>query len=389
MRRTAFVLLLIVLAVGVEGAQVMPEWEEGTAAFRRGEYANAATLFDTVTQRQPAYAPGHYMFGLSLWKLGQPHEALPRLRRAVDQAAAEGYRFALALGQLLVELDDEGEALPVLRLLTPERLEAGEEAAYGAVLAPVAAATGMLAEEVARWQGRPVVLFPLAEALAAERRADEAFAAYLQAGRDGTAGVALRRAYALAMSQAEADPATWYPRAEQAAAALAAADPAAADAWSWQGQLLVNRKEFAAALAAFDAAREHGGDPFTVGYWRGQAAAELGRWSEALADFDAALAAAADGDRARVQARRAQALHELGRLSEAVAAYRAAGREQPAAALEAALAAQSQAEAGCRELARELADLVADAAAAGIDPVAVRQRLIGAHPECAAFLQGP
>ncbi len=385
MRRAVAVVALLVAATAAAD-QVMSEWEQGTTAFRNGDWAEAATMFQVVTRRQPAYAPGHYMLGISLWKLERPADAVAPLERAVDLAGPAAPRFAVALGQLLAELEHPAEALDALRRVTPEALDPDEEAAYADVLAAVAAATGHLGEEVERWHEHPVVLLALGRQLEAVGNAGAAYDAYLGAASGEDSGRGLRLAFALAMQQAEDAPATWYPRAERAAEQLVAAEPDAAEAWSWRGQLLVRRGSWAQALDAFDHARAAGGGDFTVSYWRGQAAAGLGRWSEALADFDRALAVADGTDRRRVQSRRARALHELGRLPEAVAAYRAAGEEEPAAALEAALAARESVDASCRRLAAEMAALMRDAAEAGLNPEEVRRRTIAAHPDCADIL---
>ena len=382
MRRVA-ITLVVILAAFAHGDQVMPEWEQGTAAFREKDYSAAAALFAVVAELQQVYAPGHFMLGLSLWKLERREEAVDPLRMAVG-LDADNERFVVALAQLLAEMERHPEALSVLRTVTPESLGEAEEEAYASVLAQVATASGVVEEEARRWEGRPVVLAELARALEDSVGAEEAFATYLRAGT----GRSLRRAVALAMEQADEDPDTWYPRAQEAAVALTGKEPDSADGWSWLGQLLVGRGRHAEALDAFDKAREHGADAFTVGYWRGQSAAGLGRWSEALREFDAALAVAADGDRVRVESRRARALHELGRLEEAVAAYRAAGEERPAAALSAALAARDRQEGACRDLGRELGELMRDAEAAGLNPEGVRRRLLDANPECAAYLQG-
>ena len=386
MRHTAAVLVVLVAATA-SATQVMSEWETGTALFRQGDFSAAAEQFAIVTRRQPTYASGHYMLGISLWQGGHAAEAVAPLEQAVELAGDSSPRFALALGQLLGELDRPADALAALRRVTPEALDPDDEAAYADALAAAAAAAGALGEEVERWRGHPAVLLPLGRQLEATGHPAEAFAVYLDAAAGEDAERSLRLAFALAMQQAESDPDSWYPRAEQAVAALVAAAPDAADAWSWRGQLLVRGKRWSEALAVFDRARAAGGDELTVSYWRGQAAAGLGRWSDALADFDRALAAAEAADRPRVQGRRARALHELGRLPEAVAAYRAAGEDEIAAALEAALAARDSADAACRAVAAELKALMRDAAEAGLKPEEVRRQTIAAHPECVDLLR--
>jgi len=386
MRYTAAVLVVLVAATA-SATQVMSEWEKGTTLFRQGDFSAAAEQFAVVTRRLPTYASGHYMLGISLWKAGQAAEAVAPLEQAVELDRNSSPRFALALGQLLGELDRPADALAALRRVTPEALDPDDEAAYAEALAPAAAAAGALGEEVERWRGHPAVLLPLGRQLEATGQPAEAFAVYLDAAAGEFAERSLRLAFTLAMQQAEVDPDSWYPRAEQAVTALVAAEPDAADAWSWRGQLLVRREQWAEALAAFDRVRANGGDEFTVSYWRGQAAAGLGRWSDALADFDRALAAAETVDRPRVQGRRARALHELGRLPEAVAAYRAAGDDEVAAALEAALAARDSADAACRAVANELKALMRDAAEAGLKPEEVRRQTIAAHPECVDLLR--
>jgi tetratricopeptide (TPR) repeat protein len=94
---TVALLLLLTCSVTLQAG-----WEEGVAAFRAKNYAQAAEEFKAVVEEQPDWPGGHRMLGQSLLKLNRSQEALTHLRRAYD-LQPDDVAVQLILGQAYVQ----------------------------------------------------------------------------------------------------------------------------------------------------------------------------------------------------------------------------------------------------------------------------------------------
>ena len=58
------------------GTAVVPTYADAERAFHLGRYEEAASMFQAYTESEPDNAWGHYMLGLSAWKIGDHTRAL-------------------------------------------------------------------------------------------------------------------------------------------------------------------------------------------------------------------------------------------------------------------------------------------------------------------------
>ena len=77
-------------------------WDEGVAAFKGKNYNEAVREFTEFTQKNPGSANGHYMLGLSLFKLNQKAKAETHLRKAYDLNPND-LSIKVALARIYVE----------------------------------------------------------------------------------------------------------------------------------------------------------------------------------------------------------------------------------------------------------------------------------------------
>jgi predicted Zn-dependent protease len=59
-------------------------YQDAERAYQRGSYGEAEQLFSEYRRQHPENAWGHYMYGLSAWKAGQPTEALAGFDEALQ-----------------------------------------------------------------------------------------------------------------------------------------------------------------------------------------------------------------------------------------------------------------------------------------------------------------
>ena len=87
-RKLVTALSLVTLLTG-SVAVVEAGWDEGVAAFKAGNYAQAAKEFQGVVEQQPDVYQGHLMLGQALLKLNRDQEALTHLRKAFELDPSE------------------------------------------------------------------------------------------------------------------------------------------------------------------------------------------------------------------------------------------------------------------------------------------------------------
>ena len=88
-------------------------WEEGVAAFKSGNYQQAAKEFQGFVDERPDVFQGHYMLGQSLAKLGRDQEALTHLRKALELEPGN-VGVQLALGKVYLEVGRYSDAAALL-----------------------------------------------------------------------------------------------------------------------------------------------------------------------------------------------------------------------------------------------------------------------------------
>jgi Flp pilus assembly protein TadD len=84
MRWTVLAISIVSSALPVAGS-----WEAGVEAARAGDYERAVEVLSQVIRDHPDYAPGRYLLGVALSKVGRHPEALDSLQQAVEMAPGE------------------------------------------------------------------------------------------------------------------------------------------------------------------------------------------------------------------------------------------------------------------------------------------------------------
>ena len=117
------------------GTAVVPTYADAERAFHLGRYEEAASMFQTYTESEPDNAWGHYMLGLSAWKIGDHTRALEafdaalRLDPSHRKSLLNSARVLLEMGRPQDALDRVDRALG-LEPLSSEGLRLAGRAHY-------------------------------------------------------------------------------------------------------------------------------------------------------------------------------------------------------------------------------------------------------------------
>lgn len=104
-------------------------WEDGIAAFKAGNYAQAAKEFEATVNEKPDWANGHMMLGRAQLKLGKTQAAITSLRKAYDLNPGDG-TIQLALAQGYLEANMAGDAAKLLGKASPASFSKEQQSAY-------------------------------------------------------------------------------------------------------------------------------------------------------------------------------------------------------------------------------------------------------------------
>jgi len=125
MNRATTTLALAVLLV-TSAAVVEAGWEEGVAAFKSGNYQQAAKEFQGFVDERPDVYQGHYMLGQCLAKLGRDQEAITHLRKALELDSGN-VGVQLALGKVYLEVRRYSDAAALLGKIDVSSLPAKQQ----------------------------------------------------------------------------------------------------------------------------------------------------------------------------------------------------------------------------------------------------------------------
>ena len=188
-RRQTISYLLAVLLLGTV-AVVEAGWDEGVAAFKAGNFAEAAQQFQTFVDERPDVFQGHYMLGQTLAKLNRNQESMSHLQKALELEPGN-VGVQLALGKVYLSAGRYGDAAGLLGKIDSSSLPAAQQTAVHQMLALAMEKTGNTDQ----------ALDSLAKAARAKPNdADIQFqygAAALRAGDGATAATALAKAVQL------------------------------------------------------------------------------------------------------------------------------------------------------------------------------------------------
>ena len=109
-------------------------WEEGVAAFKSGNFQQAAKEFQGFVDERPDVFQGHYMLGQSLAKMGRDQEAITHLRKALELEPGN-VGVQLALGKVYLEVGRYSDAAALLGKIDASSLPAAQKPALHQMLA--------------------------------------------------------------------------------------------------------------------------------------------------------------------------------------------------------------------------------------------------------------
>jgi tetratricopeptide (TPR) repeat protein len=125
--------LLAVLLLGTV-AVVEADWDQGVAAFKSGNWAEAAKQFQAFVDERPDVFQGHYMLGQSLAKLKRNQEALSHLRKALELEPGN-VGVQLTLGKVYLDVGRYADAGALLGKIDASSLPAAQQGALHQMLA--------------------------------------------------------------------------------------------------------------------------------------------------------------------------------------------------------------------------------------------------------------
>ena len=139
--RKLLIFSLVVLTLATFAGSTEAGWEEGVAAYKSGNLAEAARQFQAVTEEHPDWPDGYYMLGQVLGKLRKNQEALNASRKAYDLKPGE-VRFQLSLGTAYLQSNRFRDAAELLRKINEGSLSAQQKKIYHQALAVAMDKTG-------------------------------------------------------------------------------------------------------------------------------------------------------------------------------------------------------------------------------------------------------
>jgi tetratricopeptide (TPR) repeat protein len=358
--------MALVLA-GVPAAHA--DWEDGVAAFQRGDFSTAEANFAEAVISNPRYAGSHYMLGLCQERLGKIPEAVASLSKAVE-LAPENAQYTIGLAQALNSNGQPDRAYELLMSMDPAGVDSELLTMRALVLAGTALKLGkvedalhIVEQRVAEDPSNPSLHRAAGMALDRLGRPNDAFDAYARAcelNPDDAAScrAAVNAALAVdAQGVSAAERAEIFARSADLAAALATSTPTP-EHLVLAGETSFRAERFEHAATWFEKAFSAGAnDPLTLYYW-GRSLGSSGQYENALAKYSSALESRPDDSlTVRIRSQLARLAECRFDLEAAARHHRLSGNESRAEEMEALVITYGNAFRRRRELADTIAGL--------------------------------
>jgi len=309
-------------------------WEEGVAAYRAKNYAQAAREFESVVQEKADWAGGYFMLGRTQLQLGRTNDAVGNLRKSYDLDPSN-VQTQLFLAQAYLEVNRNNEASQLLSKLNSASVPKEQQSLYQSLLGKAAAESGQT--------GR--ALDALERAAAASP--NDASAQYnfgviaLNAGQTADAVTALERAVRLDSSDANkqkilvqalvkrgrelrdsGQKASTYGRASEVARGMVARNPSY-DNLLLLGEAQLGATQYDAAVTTFTQASSKNGSDWLPLFYAGQAYTATSRYGEAESALRKSLErASSGGDKERIWRQMGFVYEKQKNFPQAKSAYR-------------------------------------------------------------------
>lgn len=333
LRKTALSLVVLALALPQLAAA---DWEAGVAAFKSGNYKEAAQHFQEVIEQQPELFQGYLMLGQTLLKDKQAAKAVPHLQKALELNAGD-VQTSILLAQALYQTRKYREVTQVLGKVDPSALPKGTQAAVYRMRGGSYLSTGQTDRAVADL-GKAAELSPND----AKAQYDYGKAAYA-AGQTKTAVRALEQAvrldgqnpdyrkdYVEALKRSGrmargAEKEATYEKAEAAAQALVSARPTY-DNLLLLGEVQLGAKSYDAAVESLTKAAGMKGNDWLPQFYLGQALTAKRQFASAEPPLQKALQlASAAADQKTVWRQLGFVYEKQKKYDQSISAYQKAG----------------------------------------------------------------
>lgn len=134
LRHTVKILSLSVLLLMLAPFAAEAGWDEGVAAYKSGNFSQAAQEFKGVVDANPDFAAGQFMLGQCYLKLNKNPDALTHLKKAYE-LEPDKVAHQFLLGKAYLDNRRYGEAVQVLRKINPASLPKQQQDAYQQMMA--------------------------------------------------------------------------------------------------------------------------------------------------------------------------------------------------------------------------------------------------------------
>jgi tetratricopeptide (TPR) repeat protein len=361
---SAAVLLLLASA-----ATAHAEWNKGLEAYKKRDWAAAVKEFEEVTKTNPNYAGGYYMLGVSQRAAGQVSPAIASLRKAVELDGSQS-SYKIALGQALLQADQDQAAYDLLKPLNPSAMDASHRSSYAVVFGQAATKTNRPDEAVA-------ILSAQVRADAKNGDLHQALGvAYNASGDDGKAYSAFATAFELdpknqvsgsnavrsgilaaRRASGEADKARYYTGAAQVAERLATSSPTF-DHTLLAGEALLGAKQYDKAQGWLEKAKAQQPNNALVYLYLAQCKTSNNQLQAAIADLQQGLKAGPSAKvRTQIYSQGGYVYDKMKDYDQAIQWYQNAGNDRMVASMREKKGAAQQnlaAEQECAEFKRKI-----------------------------------
>lgn len=336
------VLALAAICALLTASVAFAGWDEGVAAFKSGNYAQAIAEFQQFVEERPDQQAGYQMLGRSLLRGGKAGEAIAAFQKAIEMKA-DDIGSQVLLGQAFYQSGKPRECISTLSRLNigglPANIQVGVYETRGASYARLGN-TGSAAADLGRVADlKPSdagARFEYGQMLHNDAQLDPAIAAYERAiSMDGSQAEwkrVLVNALKVKGRRTQGSAKTGvYRKAEDVARSLVGASPSY-DNLLLLGEVQLGAKNYDSAASTFQQGISKKSNDWHAHFYLGQAFGSLERYTDAEGPLNTALPLASDeADKRQILDYLGFVLSKQNKYAPAISAYERAGNAAGAA----------------------------------------------------------
>ncbi len=308
-------------------------WEQGVAAFKAGNFAEAARQFEEMVAANPDQAAAQMMLGRALLKTNRAAQAVTALRKAYDLNPSD-VATQIFLGQAYLEAGRASEAAQLLSRVNTSSLPASQQQAFSAIYSEALTRSGQgdraaaeLRKLAAAKPGDADIQYQYGALEFNAGNIAAAVGAFEKAWRTESGNAKYARAYvnALVRQGRESSDNSAYSKALEAARSLVGSS-STYDNTLLLGEVQLGAKQYDAAITTFGQAAAKSPGEWLPHFYAGQAGTAAGRYGDAESALRRALdRASQSSDKARVWRQLGFVYEKLNRVEDAKSAYQSGG----------------------------------------------------------------